>query len=284
MEAGVDRGPVGGASSAEPLESLHGEGRVGEGLGAVDEGVEPLEVADRGRVEGVADRGLLRAGVLPPRGLEVECIRSSTVSTTPSYDVLGAHGLDPRHGRGGAALDVGEVSAVAGPGAAELAGVHAKACTVLEGVIFQLLERLDESMTFVKADMEGPAKCIEKLKAIAAGLGDRSRAKLAPRLIEADEALKLRNGVVHGSYRKNYLYGDYESRRYARSRGDGEARTDPRPIRPRHSRARVDAGHQPGGDLLDYREPMGKELDVEPPWMPQVRQQVKGLIRPEELG
>src|SRR4051794_4471588 len=54
-----------------PAEAADQQGILGQGLGTVDQGVEHLVVAGRRHVEGLADRGLLGAGILPPLPLEL---------------------------------------------------------------------------------------------------------------------------------------------------------------------------------------------------------------------
>src|SRR5690242_11109395 len=57
---------------AHPAQAADQQGVGDERLGTVDERVEDLVVAGRGHVEGLADGGLLRAGVLPPLALELQ--------------------------------------------------------------------------------------------------------------------------------------------------------------------------------------------------------------------
>src|SRR5262245_29666413 len=72
LEAEATRRACPLALRAHPAQAAHQQRVLGQGLGTIDEGVEHLVVAGGRHVEGLADRGLLGAGVLPPLALELE--------------------------------------------------------------------------------------------------------------------------------------------------------------------------------------------------------------------
>src|SRR3954468_17469412 len=87
-------GPL--ALSPHPAQPTHQQRVVDQGLGTVDQSVQDLVVTGRRHVEGLADRGLLGTGVLPPLALELEDVAVSLAQA--------GTGLGPRLGGSGVHL------------------------------------------------------------------------------------------------------------------------------------------------------------------------------------
>jgi hypothetical protein len=97
----------------------------------------------------------------------------------------------------------------------EAVGRFVGACSQLEIALFRARSELDGLLSFAEAERaRKPQGCIEDLRGIAGGLPERPAAQLRMLLDDAMEHLQLRNGVVHGTYRRNHLERASESRRY----------------------------------------------------------------------
>lgn len=97
----------------------------------------------------------------------------------------------------------------------EAIGRYVSVCSQLEIALFRVRSELDLDMTFAEAEWKrGPKGCLVDLREIAHTFPQAASDRLLALLHEAERYVSLRNGVVHGTYRRNYRAGIYASRRY----------------------------------------------------------------------
>lgn len=144
---------------------------------------------------------------------------------------------------------------------AEATGRLVRACIVLEMAMCKALVSVEKDVTFTKAEDLKPGGRLKRLRSRLDALTEPRRTNVLGLLDDIEQALELRNGVVHGIYRKNSRTRHYESRRHPTEKSDTRRMIRVPYDRDDLVRAAMRVTNM-AADLLDYRHRWGRELGV----------------------
>jgi len=180
--------------------------------------------------------------------------------TFKHWDSMGPESLEATDRYSRADLQRDLADAVLDP-LSEATGRLVRACTVLEIAMCKALVSVEKGMTFAKAEDLKKRICLKRLRSRLDALTEPRRTNVLALLDDIEQALELRNGVVHGIYRKNFRTGQYESRRYPTKKSDTRRMIHIPYDRGDLIRAAMRVTNM-AADLLEYRHRWGRELGV----------------------